>query len=162
MKKLIALLLVLGMSFAFAACSTGNKEIVLTIENNDGQTEELTVTEFRKAYNENPVVGEEKYIGASVSFEGEVTGIIGNQWGSTMYGTNMKTPNLDILEFENGVKFEFVSGSHDDVLHNVKKGDRVKVSSEIHEVFFEFVVHDMSSPYPYTSWEDHSTVSIVK
>ena len=109
-----------------------NEETIITIVNNEGKTEKLTLKELSEVYSNNQAKFEKLYLGAKATYEGVIEKI---QTGSSINlgGCYANAPSNISIHFEenNDVKVFFGLKESDYDVTTLNKGDKVKVSSII-------------------------------
>lgn len=75
MKKVIAILMVLGVLLSLCAC--GSKAPKATVVTNSGETKQMTLEEIKEIEESNEVLFEEEYVGADITVTSTVTKIGG-------------------------------------------------------------------------------------
>ena len=152
---LIAIVMIIAVIILIKFLGIGDTKA--TIIDNQGNTVELTAKDLIDIYDENEATFDTLYHNAEVSLVGTVDKIeydISTAGGAGLFITE------DYITLKGGWKFSVVHGSHDDILLNLKKGDKIEIKTEISDVWgSEVEINDYSS-HDARNWKDNSSVKL--
>lgn len=152
MKKLLAIILAVLMLLSLCAC--GGKVVTATIVTNDGETVQKTRSELSKEYEENRARYIEKYDGASITFVGTVESV--SQYYDPSYNRSIQE-----IDFDDGFELKLLDGSFDDIIIDLSKGDKLKVTTNMHLAGLTVVyLYDFKGSG--STMVDKSTIAIEK
>ena len=151
---LIAIVIIIAAIILIKCLGTGDAKA--TIIDNQGNTVELTAKELMDIHNENEATFDTLYSNAEISLVGTVEKIEYNISTSGGSGLFIKR---DYITLKEGWELAVIHGSHDDVLLNLKNGDKLEIQTEISDVWIEVELGDYSS-HDARNWEDHSSIKL--
>lgn len=162
MKRILALTLTLVMVLSLTACGGGgsaasdasDSTAVATIVTRGGETVQKTREELSEEYESNSVSYDNKYEGASITFVGVVESV-------SEYYEPVMSNDIQKITFADGFVLKILSGSHNDIVNNVSKGDRLEVQSELHGAdYFTVSLNNLHGSG--NNMRDESVLKIVK
>ena len=149
MKKIASIIIVFAIcSFVFCGCGNNSK---IHLTKPDGSEVDLTKEELDEKYDENPLTFPDEYYGSKAEFISEVK-TIGTPYFEEYVAANR---HFQVIDFENSVSLKIVAESHDDVLKQIKVGDKLKVTTKYNNGFsdIEEVTKSNRRPKDYTKIE---------